>query len=195
MRARRMATAAAAAAVLLLAGCSNSLPESAGNDTLPSPTKDSSTLRNGTTSPGTELDIGRTAVVRYRANPRHDSRISLTVTKVREGKIKDLKRFNLNAPARRSTVYYVSARVRNTGTGDLSRQPITLYGKVSDKLVVPPVEFGTTFGRCDHEPLPEKFGKGDRARVCMVMLAPRHGKIREVHWRPGKPEPIAWTVR
>lgn len=188
-----MATAAAAAAVLLLSGCSSSQPET-DDDTSPSPTK-VSTSRHGTTSPGSELDIGETAVVRYRADRRHSSRISLTVTKVREGEIKDLTRFNLDTPARRSTVYYVSARVRSTGTGDLSRQPITLYGKVSDDLVVPPVEFGTTFGRCDHEPLPEKFGNGDRARVCMVMLAPRHGKILEVHWRPGKPEPIAWKVR
>lgn len=182
--------------VLVLAGCSSSQPDSSDVETPTPPAETSSTSEKGnTTPPGTDLRLGKTAVVRYKANARHDSRISLTVTTVRKGKIKHLSRFNPGAAASRSTVYYVSARVKNTGSGDLSGQPITLYGKVSDKLVVPPVTFGSTFRRCDYEPLPKEFGKGDRAGVCMVMLAPRHGKISEVQWRPDRSEPIAWTVR
>ena len=83
----------------------------------------------------------------------------------------------------------------NLGPDNLSGKKITLYGKVSDDLVVPPVVFGSSFPTCDYTPLPPKFKKNKTAKGCMVMLAPKHGKISEIQWRPAdNSEPISWKV-
>ena len=81
---------------------------------------------------------------------------------------------------------------RRSSSGKL----VTLFGKVCDSSVVPPVMFGSTFAVCNYGPLPKKFTKGEGAKGCMVMLAPKHGKISEVQWRPvDDAEPITWTVK
>lgn len=140
--------------------------------------------------------MGKAATVRYKPNPEHNSLIKLRVTKVQRGKIKQLKEFRLSAKTKRSSVYYVKATVTNTGSGDLSGQVVSLYGKVSKDLVVPPVNFRGGFKRCQHQPLPKKFTKGKSADLCVVMLAPKHGKVTAVQWRPANDaEPISWPAR
>jgi hypothetical protein len=206
---RRAVTAlvGATAGAVVLAGCSGSGSSDADDATTPADSAPT-TLEDGTTAPGTELELGKTATVRYTANPKHDSLIELTVTAVKRGKTKDLKDFDLTGAAQKSSVYYVRASVKNVGDGDLSGQPLTLYGKVSDDLVVPPVEFGSTFSRCDHDPLPKNFkkvkkvkksGKAKSAKsvkVCLVILAPRKGRIKAVQWRPAdNSDPISWLTR
>lgn len=149
----------------------------------------------GTTPPGTTLRLGQTALVRYPANPTHDSLIKLTVEAIKRGKLKDLKGFQLSNTAKKSGVYYVTVSVKNTGDGDLGGQPIQLYGEVGD-LVVAPVIFGTTFDKCDYQSLPTPFVHGARASVCVVLLAPQHGTVTAVQWRPAdNSEPITWTGR
>lgn len=205
------AVAAASVCAIALTGCSGAA--GGGNDgdeaapsnsgvTSTDPTGASTTASpeqtdERATPPGTKLTEGKPAVVRFTANPKHDSLVKLTVTKVKQGTIKDLAaQFELDDQARRSSVYYVSASVKNVGKGELGGQPITLYGQVSEKLVVPPVILKSTFKRCDYQPLPEKFGPGKRANVCIVLLAPRHGKVTSVQWRPAdNSEPISWAVR
>lgn len=148
------------------------------------------------TAPGTKLKLAESAVVRFAANPKHDSLIKLTVTDVEQGKIKDLAQFRLDDETKRSNVYYVSATVKKVGKADLGGQPISLYGQVSEDLVVPPVVFGSTFKRCNYQPLPEKFDRGERADVCIVLLAPGHGEVTSVQWRAAdNSDPIIWKVR
>ncbi len=180
---------------VLVAGCTGgdkATPKAAS--TTP-PTTASTTSTDGT-APGTVLKLGQRAVVRWRAGKAHDSVIALSVTGVRRGSIADLSQYKLGQAARASTLYYVYSVVRNTGSGNLSGRRLPLYGKVSPHLVVPPVRFKLPFHRCDYQPLPAHFAKGARARVCMVMLAPRHGSISSVEWRsPRLPEPVSWRVR
>jgi len=204
-----------AAGAVALAGCSGS--GSADDEDNPATTpagSEPTTLEDGTTAPGTELELGSTATVRYTADRRHDSLIELSVTSVQRGKVKDLEEFDLTRAARKSNVYYVQARVKNIGGGDLSGEPLTLYGQVSADLVAPPVEFGSTFERCDSDPLPNdvkeskesKWSKESQrakeatnaknAKVCLVILAPDNGKISAVQWRPpGNAAPISWLPR
>ncbi len=193
MLALKIATAGAAGALLVgaLASCSG---DSKSDDATPTTT--ATTLDDGTTRPGTELALGDAAVVHYEPNAKHQAMIKLVVSKVKKGEIKDLKQFDLNESARKSNVFYVSTSVKNVGGGDLSGQPLTLYGKVSDELVVPPVVFGSTYPKCDYRPLPAKFTKDKKVNVCLVMLAPKKGTISEVQWRPaGNAEPITWAQR
>jgi hypothetical protein len=134
--------------------------------------------------------------VRWRAGKLHDSTVAITVTQVKRGAISDLKQFKLGSAAMASTVYYVTAVVRNIGTGNLSGRTLALFGKVSRHLVVQPVLFTLPFHRCDYRPLPPHFRKGAAAHVCMVMLVPKHGRVSAVEWRsPRLPEPVSWRIR
>lgn len=196
---------AAAVCALTLTGCSGMGDDEAAPTTSAATSADSpdastpaatAEIDGRATPPGTKLKLGKSAVVRFTANPKHDSLIKLTVTTVKQGQIKDLDQFRLDDQTKRSSVYYVSASVKNVGKGDLGGQPIPLYGQVSNDLVVPPVVLGSTFKRCDYQPLPKKFERGKRADVCIVLLAPRHGKVSSVQWRPAdNSDPIIWKVR
>jgi hypothetical protein len=194
MRIAKLATLTAAATLVVATavGCSGG----SDDDTEPTATTEATTNSDGTTVAGTELKVGDTAVVPFEADKEKTSQIKLEVSDVEKGKIADLDRFELNTKAKKSTVYYVHTKVRNLGPESLSGKQVTLYGKVSDDMVVPPVVFGSTFPQCDYEPLPKKFKKDKVAKGCQVMLAPKHGKISEVQWRPAdNSEPISWSVK
>jgi hypothetical protein len=183
-------TAAATLVAATTAGCGG------GDDSESATTTAATTNADGTTVGGTELTIGDKAVVPFDADDEDSSKIKLVVSKVDKGKIADLERFDLNDKAKESTVYYVHTVVKNLGPEPLSGKQVTLYGKVSEDEVVPPVIFESTFPLCDYEPLPKKFTQGKVAKGCQVMLAPKHGKITEVQWRPvDNSEPISWTVK
>ncbi len=189
-----------AAGPLLVGVCIASLVACGGNDTktidAPTTSATPTTAAGGTTLPGTRVRVGKPVKLDLTADASHTSKIALTVTSVSRGKIKDLRQFSLGDAARASTVYYVAAVVKNVGRGDLSGRRLTLYGKVSHDLVVPPVLFSTTFQRCDDRPLPGKFRRGAKTHLCMVMLAPKHGRISAVEWRGTRgAEPISWVVR
>jgi hypothetical protein len=197
-----LAIAALGVGGLLLVGCSggssaaSSPAHASRSSTGTSPSSPTPTIEPGTTPPGTKLKLGQPAVVRYTANAAHDSLMKLTVDKLRQGSLKDLHDFQLSDAAKRSNVYYAWARVKNTGDGDLGGQPLQLYGKVSHNLVVPPVIMGATFKKCPYHPLPKKFTAGDSTSVCVLLLAPHHGNIKAVQWRPANDAaPVTWTAR
>jgi hypothetical protein len=186
-----------AAVSLALALCGAMLSACSGGDDSPEPAPTSSAA-GGLTAPGTSLGIDDAATVDFTAGAKRQSKVKVTVTRVQHGSVKDLGDFDLDNAARQSGVYYVRAAVRNVGHGDLGGSFVKLYAKVSDTLVVQPVIFGSTFGKCDYKPLPKPFGRGKRADLCMVMLAPRHGAISAVEWRFGgdqvDQEPISWEL-
>ncbi len=144
--------------------------------------------------PGDELALGQRTLVTWRAGKTRQSQVSLRVTKVERGKIADLRQFPLTDPAKASSVYYVWVGVTNTGSGDLGGAQLTLYGKVSDRLVVPPVTLNSPFERCSNPPLPKRFTRTATARVCLVLLAPHHGRISQVQWRGIPAGPVSWLV-
>lgn len=190
-RARRLATALVAAVALLATSCGG---DDDSSDDVQAPTSTAPSVPEGITPPGETFNLGDTATVVY-PNAKRASRIELSVTKVRRGKLKDLSQFDLDRDTRKSTVYYVDAKVRNVGRGDLSGQPLTLFGKVSDQLVVQPAVFGSPYPPCNYHDFPKKFTAKRTTNVCMVMFAPQHGKISEIQWRGADSEPIAWTPR
>jgi hypothetical protein len=186
-RGRLAGAVALALCGLTMAGCSG------GDESSPSP-EPSSTAPGGLTAPGTNLSLGDVAAVALKDGKRK-SNIKVRVVGVQTGNVDDLREFDLNNAARQSGVYYVRAVVQNVGHGDLGGAFVKLYAKVSDTLVVQPVLFGSSFGKCNYRPLPKPFKAGKRADVCMVMLAPRHGSVSAVEWRfAGDQPPISWEL-
>jgi hypothetical protein len=180
--------------VLLAAACGSS--GGASKPTVSAPTSTKPTANpDGTTLMGTTLAVGKRATVRYRVNPNRDSVLAIRVVRVRRGRLRDLRGFTLGPRARSSSVYYAWVKVRNVGTGDLGGRRLSLYAKVTDSLVVPPVSFGSAFPRCRDPHFHRPFRKNARATLCMVFLAPHHGKVTQVQWRvPSSPNAIAWVL-
>ncbi|MBA2446301.1 MAG: hypothetical protein H0V49_13370 [Nocardioidaceae bacterium] len=203
-RHRATATAALAGTCLLwLTGCTMSTTKPQVQDSstpaasVPVTTAPvATTAPDGTTLPGTELAVGERAVVRYEPDRKHRAVLAISVAKVVRGKVQDLEQFNLGEDTKRSSVYYTTLKVRKLGGGDVSGEWVTVYGAVSKTMVVPPVTFASTFARCDYQPLPSRFRTGEKATLCMVMLAPKRGKISHIQWRPADGSaPISWSAR
>jgi hypothetical protein len=205
----RLLAAALVLSAAAVSGCTGSASEAAGSGpsaaggsespstSAPTPTDvpPTTALAVATTPSGTKLKLGEPAVVLYAPSPAHYSELRLTVEAVERGSLNDLKGFRLSDSAKRSGVFYIWVRVKNIGDGELGA-PLELYGKISRGTAVAPVILGTTFDRCPYQPLPWPFGPGDRLSMCMVMLAPQHGTVKAVQWRPSDDsKPITWTLR
>lgn len=193
MLSRRLGTALCM--VALAAACG-----SAGNGSTPTPSPPSRTTPtanpDGTTLMGTVLAMGKPATIHFRPDPRRHSVLAIRVVRVRAGKVRDLRGFVLGPRARSSSVYYAWVKVRNIGHGNLGGRRFPMYAKVSDSLVVPPVLFGSAFSRCRDPLFHRPFRKNARATLCLVFLAPHHGRISQIQWRtPSSPNAIAWRLR
>jgi len=196
--------AAALAGALLLAGCSGSddagtpagegtgatapAPATSGTPYLPVP--DGVEL----TEPGSQLSVGDHAVVAY--EPRQDlvGALDIQVTRLEKTSIKDFSAWQLSDAMKRSTPYYVRARVENVGETDLGGRDVPLYVVNDDNVLLEPTPFASSFKPCASTPFPDTFKPGDTAKVCLVYLAPDHGDLVAVSFRPEETfNPITWT--
>jgi hypothetical protein len=177
---------------VVLVGCSGSSPDSA---TPSSAQTTATTAADGTTTPGTVLRLGQRAHIRWHAGRGRVSLVDVSVTAVERGSLRDLRQFSLPRSAMSSSVYYVRATVRNRAATDLAGAHLSLFGLVSDSLVVPSVRLTSPYGRCSNPPLPPRFTQGAAAHDCLVILAPHHGRISHIQWRSDGAEPISWSVR
>src|SRR5262245_9213807 len=129
MRARRCAVLILG--VALLAGCSGS-----SDDTDDADATSATTAEDGTTVPGTELELGEAANVRFSPDAQRQSIIRVRVRSVERGSIRDLRDFDLSKDERRSSLYYVDLSVENVGGGSVGGEFVKVFGKVSKTLVV-----------------------------------------------------------
>jgi hypothetical protein len=185
--------------VALGTACGSDASKSSSDSTQSStPTKSISEpapASNGSTAFGTTLKLGKPAVVRQMAKPHGPSRLRVTVSSVRKGRIADLEPFQLDRRATRSNVFYAKLRVRNIGHHNVDGHSLPLFAKVSATQVVPPVAFGSTFRRCSPQTLPKSFKKGKGAKLCLVFLAPHHGHVTEIQWRTSSSnKAISWKL-
>jgi hypothetical protein len=179
---------------LLLTGCGDSDDKPKAEPTVDLPTGNVEVPEGVTlTKPGTELDFKERAVVAYEPNTRRKSVLQLTVDSVKAGRISDLAAYQLDARTRRSRPYYVRARVKNVGTGDLSRAGIPLYAVDSHNSLIRPSSFDNTFAKCPSKPLPAGFTAGKAYSGCLVYLVPPGASLVEMSYRPLQAfEPITW---
>lgn len=185
---------------LALAGCSSGDKadngSSASGDASPSP---SSTVKVPDevklTDQGSKLSFGESGTVIYEPSKTRGSVLQLTVQKVQQRSLKDFTGFILDdAYKRKASYYFATVRVKNVGEGDVGGVPVPLWGVNDANVLLPSVSFTTSFKKCPSRPLPKSFGPGDALSTCLVYLAPNHGKLEGVSYRPSQEfNPITWT--
>ena len=188
-------------AAALAAGCSSSSSDDAAPATsgTPSPTASESPylpVPAGVelTPPGSQLSVGDHAVVAY--EPRQDQvgALDIQVTKLEKTSIDDFSAWQLSDDQKKSTPYYVRATIENVGETDLGGRPVPLYVVNDQNVLLEPTPFASSFDACPSTPFPDTFKPGDDAKVCLVYLAPNHGQLVSVSFRPEETfNPITWT--
>ena len=185
----------------LLAGCSGSdEPDASGATAGPSgsasaspylPVPDGVTL----TPQGTHLSVGDEAVVAYEPRQNEVGVLDLTVTKLeRTNTKKTLSAWQLTDAQQKSTPYFVHVTVKNVGESDLGGRRVPLYVVNEDNLLLESTPFASSFEACPSTALPDKFGPGAQKDMCLVYLAPDHGSLEAVSFRPEETfDPIYWT--
>jgi len=195
---RATALGLAVSAVLVLAGCSSDGgSDSAGSSATATasatpylPVPAAVTL----TPPGSQLSVGDTASVAY--EPRQDQvgALDITVTDLETTKIEAFSAWQLSDAQKQATPYYVRATIKNVGETDLGGRPVPLYVVNEDDVLLEATPFASSFKPCPSTPLPDPFKPGDTADVCLVYLAPDHGDLEAVSFRPDETfNPITWT--
>lgn len=183
------------AASSLLAGCSgDSEPESDGTSGsagstpyLPVP--------SGVhlTEQGSQLSLGDHAVVAYHPRQGQVAALDIAVTRLEKTSIDAFSAWQLTSAQQRSTPYYVHARIKNVGDTNVGGRPVPLYVVNEDNVLLEATPFASSFKPCPSTPFPKRFGPGKTATVCLVYLAPKHGRLVAVSFRPEETfNPIIW---
>jgi hypothetical protein len=146
------------------------------------------------TEPGTQLSVGDHAVVAYHPRQNQVGALDIDVTKLEKSTMKDFSAWQLTSEQRKSTPYYVHAKVKNVGSTDLGGRPVPLYVVNDKNVLLESTPFASSFDPCPSTPFPHKFKPGATANVCLVYLAPKHGKLEAVSFRPDESfNPITWS--
>lgn len=195
------------AAALALGGCSSdsggrrsSAPASpaspASTSAAPSPSStvevpDTASL----TDQGSNLSFGDAAQVIFESTRNRGSVLDLTVEKVQRGSLADFKGFILDdSYKRKASYYYATVRVKNIGRGDVGGVAVPLWGVNAANILLPAVNFTTSFAKCPSRTLPRRFGPGASLSTCLVYLSPDKGSLESVSYRPSQEfNPITWT--
>ncbi len=147
------------------------------------------------TPQGSELKVGEAGTVAF--EPRQDEVgvLDLNVTKMEQTTVRQsLSAWQLTPAQKNSTPYFVHVSVKNVGETDLGGRRVPLYAVNQDDLLLESTPFASSFEACPSTALPEKFGPGAAADMCLVYLAPDRGTISAISFRPEETfDPITWT--
>jgi hypothetical protein len=192
------------ACALVLTGCS-------GNDDPPAAGPSGSSSGSGSpssaatylpvptgvelTAQGTELGVGDDAVVAYEPRQKQVGVLDITVTRLEKTTFKkSFAGWQLDDATRKTNPYFVHATVKNVGDTDLGGRPVPLYIVDGADTLIESSRFASTFQPCPSQAFPDKFGHGDKTKVCLVYLSPSHGDLTAVSFRPTQDfAPITWT--
>lgn len=190
---------------LVLAGCSSDgapgdgasgAGASASTDTSPSgSTSDESAEHpQGTTEPGSELDLGDTATVAWRPASDLDGVLELSVDTVRAADTADFDGLVAPGAVEGARPYYVDVTVANAGDTDLGGLDVPLYLHDTSDSLGPPWAFTEPFRPCRSRPLPASFAPGDTHRTCLVFFARAGSTYDAMVFQPTPDrEAITWT--
>jgi hypothetical protein len=186
------------AAALTVAGCSSS-DDDPGGTVASTPTASETPylpVPSGVelTPPGSQLSVGDHAVVAYEPRQGQVGALDIRVTRLEKTSIDDFSAWQLSADQKKSNPYYVHAAIENVGDTDLGGRPVPLYVVNDQNVLLESTPFASSFAPCPSTPFPDKFGPGAKAQVCLVYLAPNHGDLVSVSFRPEETfNPITWT--
>lgn len=146
------------------------------------------------TEPGTTLEPGEPASVVLDLGNGAASAVTVEVTKVEEGSMKDFRFFSLDEPAKRSTPYYVDVAVRNEGPAGLGGTALPVLAHSDANVVYPASELVGRFAPCRRPTVPTKFLPDAEAELCLIYLIPRGEKLETVDLQAdADAEPVRWT--
>jgi hypothetical protein len=145
------------------------------------------------TPQGTSLSLGHAATVAWQPDQGAVAVIRLTVTRLERVPVSAFRDFRLDRATRRSTPYFVRARVTNLGRSDLGGVPVPLYLLDHQHTLLQASTFQAQFPACPSRPLPSTFRPGSHATVCLVYFVPKHGKLVAMSFRPSQDyDAITW---
>lgn len=146
------------------------------------------------TKGGAKLIKGNPASVIYQVADKTRSVITVAVTAVDKGDIKDFRFFSLDEGSKLSTPFYVTATVTNVGPAGIGLAPIPLYAHDSNNTISLPNELVGNFKPCPRGTLPKSFLPGATAKVCLVYLMSKGTTLVSVDLQTtDQKDPISWT--
>lgn len=146
------------------------------------------------TEPGTTLDIGEPGTVVLELGDGAASAVTVSVTQVRKGSLKDFRFFTLDEQSRTATPYYVDATVRNDGPAGLGGSSLPLLAHSTADAVYPTSELVGDFGPCPSSAVPEPFLAGSTTTLCFVYLVPKGEQVRTIDLQSSGPtSAVRWN--
>jgi hypothetical protein len=146
------------------------------------------------TEPGSELGLGESAVVAWQPRQGEVGVLRMKVRKMEHADIKALKDWQLDAAGRRSSLYYLTVTVENSGEQNLGGRRIPLYVLDDADNLVGSSSFRSRFTPCPSPALPDAFAPGDKTTACLAYLVPRQGSLEAASFRPNERfNPITWV--
>jgi len=147
------------------------------------------------TAQGSTLTVGQAATVAYSPRQSQTGVLEIKVTRLEKTSFKDsFVGWDLDKGQRQSNPYFVRATVTNRGSLDLGGRPVPLYIVDGGNTLIEATPFASTFKPCNPGEFPKKFPTGAKVKVCMTYLAPQHGDLAAVSYRPTQADmPITWT--
>ena len=174
---------------LSMSSCSEAAPE---GDATPESTPAAAV--EATTAPGTDLELGDSAVLEWQPASSLTGLLDLTVEAVaeqRQSVFDGWVRDDVMAAAR---PYFVTVSLTNAGESDLAGQVVPLYLRDDNGALGAPWTLGGDFTACQSGPLPSPFEPGAEAEMCLVYLVPDGARIKDMVFEPTEGyDPITWT--
>lgn len=180
---------------VVLAGCSSSEPAPAPSPTTAAPSKAFDPPAGVTITPGgARLAVGAPGTVVHQVADSAPSAITVTVSAVTRGSIKDFRYFSLDDATKRARPYYVRATVTNDGPAGLGGAAMPMFAVDSTGTSIAANDIVGTFEPCPVPSLPASFLPGASADLCLVYLLPKGRTLTSVSLQTATPDAaIAWT--
>lgn len=172
-----------------LAGCSTA---DTGTPTPAAP--DASTAQPTAEPTTTQLSFGDAESVTWEPTGDLVGELSISVDRVREGDFADFAGLVGPGITADNQPFYVDAVIGNEGDADFGGLDVPLYLQDSNGILSPPWGFAEPFEPCDSGPLPEMFGAGAEAELCLVFLGSPGASFESVTFQPTlDTAAVTWT--
>lgn len=147
------------------------------------------------TPSGERLKFGQVANLAWAPDQNTKGLVAVTVEQIREGTKSDVERIEITPKPENPHLYYVTLKITNLGSVDLGGQnaaglPLFLdegTDLLNRAALLPPK---MKFEPCPKSALPEKFPKGEAARVCLVYVP--SSPVQRMMLQPAAGDVITW---
>ncbi|MGA5818391.1 hypothetical protein ACPC54_11090 [Kitasatospora sp. NPDC094028] len=126
---------------------------------------------------GTTAKIGEPIQFPYKYG-HTEGKVSVAVTGIVKGDPADLTKFNLGDRAKGLVPYYISYKVTNVGTTDMSFASLTqMKGLLADGSEAQELSIIGKFDKCPSNSFPSGFTNGQSVTSCVVAMSPEASKV------------------